>query len=76
MASPSNVDTPLVVEIKNHSHLEFKKHLFKSHLDELLGAFLSVCHGVLHTKDITTYIHCDIEEIGSYEMSCIFSTLR
>lgn len=73
MASSSNVDTPMVVEIKNHSCPEFKKHPYKSLLDDPLGAFSSVCHGVLHTEDIRAYIHCNIEEIGNYEMSCVFT---
>lgn len=73
MASSSNGDTPLVGEIKNHPHLEFKKHPFKSLLDELSGEFLSVFHCVIHTEDIRGYIHCDIEEIESYEMSYVFT---
>lgn len=73
MASSLNVNTSLVVEIKNRPHPEFKKHPFKSLLDEPLGAFLSVCHGFLQTEDIKAYIHCDIEEIGSYKMSCVFT---
>lgn len=73
MASSSNFDTPLLVEIKDRPHLEFKKHHFKSLLDDPLGEFSSVFHGVLHIEDIRAYIHYDIEEIGSYEMSCIFT---
>lgn len=64
MASSTSVDTPLVVEIKNHPHPEFKKHPFKSLLDDLLGEFLSVYLGVLHIEDIREYIHCDIEDLG------------
>lgn len=69
----STSDTPLVVEIKNHPHPEFNKHPFKSLLDDVLGSFFSVCHGVLNTQDIRAYIHSSIEDIGSYEMSCIFT---
>lgn len=73
MASSSNVDTPLLVKFRNCPSPKFKKHPFKSLLDEPLGVFFSVFHGVLHTEDIRAYIHCDIEEIGSYDVSCVFT---
>lgn len=73
MASSSSVDTPLVVEIKNCPCPEFKKYPFKSLLDDPLGEFSSVCHGALHTKEIRVYIHYDIEELGNYELSYVFT---
>lgn len=42
-------------------------------MDEPLGAFSSVFHGVLHTKNIRAYIHYDIEELEGYELSHVFT---
>lgn len=72
-SSSSSINTPLVVEIKNRPCPIFKKHLYKSLLDESLGAFSQVYHGVLHTEDIRAYIHCNIEELGGYELSCVLT---
>lgn len=72
-SSSSNIDTLLVVDIKNRPHPIFKKHPYKSLLDEPLGAFSKVYHGALHNEDIRAYIHCDIEELGGYALSYSFT---
>ena len=46
----------------------FKKHLFISLLDDLLGEFSQVPENVLHVEDIRSYMHCKIESIGDAEI--------
>lgn len=62
MESYSFVAMPLVVEVKDIAHPEFKKHPHKSKEDDPIGTFSSISHEVLHIDYVRAYIHCEIEE--------------
>lgn len=64
MASTSSISNPLVVKVKDMTHLVFKESPLKSIEDDLVGAFYFIPHGVLHIDDVRAYIHYEIEEIG------------
>lgn len=66
------MDTLLVVDIIDRSCPKFKKHPFKSIEEDPLGAFSSILYGVLHVEDIREYIHENIDELGSSQLSNLF----
>lgn len=73
MESYSSIAMPLVVEVKDMTRLIFKIHLYKSMMDDPVGAFSSIPHGVLHVDDVHTYIHCKIEEIGTKDILDLYT---
>lgn len=64
---------PLVVEIVEHAHPNFKNHPFISMEDDHESVFSSVPYGVLHIEDIRVYMHCPIKELGSTQMLNLYN---
>lgn len=62
------MDTLLVIDITERSHLKFKEHPFKSIEVDPLGAFSLVSYRVLHVEDNRAYIHANLEELGGSQL--------
>lgn len=73
MTSSSSITTPLVVEVKDKTHVVFKKHPYKSMKVDLVGAFSSIPHIFLHVDDVRAYIHCKIEEIDTDDILDLYT---
>lgn len=56
--------TLVVFDVTKRKRYVFKKHPFKSMLDDLEGAFSRTLMGVMHIDDIRAYIYCKKEPIG------------
>lgn len=56
--------TPIVFDVAEMKIYVFKKHPFKSTLDELEGAFSRTPMGVMHVEDIRAYVYCKKELVG------------
>lgn len=69
----SGTTTPLVVEITEHAHLNFKNHPFLSMENDPKSAFSSMPYRVLHIEYIRVYTHCPIEELGSTQMLNLYN---
>lgn len=56
--------TPIVFDIAEKKRYVFKRHPFKSTLDDLKGAFSCTPMDVMHVEDICAYIYCKKDPIG------------
>lgn len=56
--------TPIVYDVTKKKRYVFKKHPFKSTLDDLEGPFSHMPTGVMHVEDIRVYIYCKKELFG------------
>lgn len=54
----------LVCDVSDRPRYKFKKHLFVSLIDDLLGVFSQIPQNVLHVEDIKRYIHYKFGIIG------------
>lgn len=73
MESSSSFAMLLVVEVKDKNRLVLKKHPYKSMVDDPIGAFFSIPHGVMHVDDVRAYIHCEIEETDTKEILDLYT---
>lgn len=56
--------TPIVFDVAEKKIYVFKRHPFKYTLDDLEGTFSQTHMGVMHVKDIRTYIYCKKEPVS------------
>lgn len=59
------MDTPHIIDVSIRPQLEFKRHPQKLIETDPVEALSSVPYDVLHIEDITSYIHCKLEDLGT-----------
>lgn len=69
------MDTPHFVDVTERPQLEFRRHPHKSIETDPAGALSSVPYGVLHVEDIRSYIHCKLEDLGTFAIFDQYRTL-
>lgn len=62
------LNTPIVVDIKDHPCTIFKQCSQIVKVDDLVNAFSRVPDKVLYIEDVRAYIHCTVEDLGSFEI--------
>lgn len=56
--------TLVIFDVAERKRYVFKKHPFKSTLDDLEGAFSRTPMGIMHVEDIHAYVYCKKEPVG------------
>lgn len=67
-----DVATPVVVDIKDRPRPKFKQCPQSAKVDDSTDTFCRVLDGVLFVEDVRAYIHCTLEDLGSFEIKSMY----
>lgn len=66
------VANPTIIEVKDHPKPIFKWYLHAATLDNSIGTFFHVLEGVVYVKDVRSYIHYHIEDLGNSDIKSMY----
>lgn len=73
--APTFIANPTIFKVKDRLRSVFKEVPKIAKKEDSVGAFSRVPNDMMCVEDVTTYIHCTLEDLGTKDIKSMYQTM-